>query len=148
MIDRAELNNEQATKTANCVNDAEFLFTLETVELDDQPRIELKHGQEHKDTSSLSTGQNCTTILPILLMEIDRTLIVDQPEDNLDNRFIFQIVVESIRHVKTKRQLILVMHNPNIPVLGEADHAVVLGSDGTKGRVTKEGNVINAKPRW
>lgn len=145
LIDRAELNSEQATKTANCLNDPEFLFTLETVELDDQPLIELKDGQEYKDTSSLSTGQKCTTILPILLMESDSTLIVDQPEDNLDNRFIFQTVVESIRHVKTKRQLILVTHNPNIPVLGEADHVVVLESDGAKGRVTKEGNVDQCK---
>ena len=145
LIDRAELNSEQATKTANCLNDPEFLFTLETVELDDQPLIELKDGQEYKDTSSLSTGQKCTTILPILLMESDSTLIVDQPEDNLDNRFIFQTVVESIRHVKAKRQLILVTHNPNIPVLGEADHVVVLESDGAKGRVTKEGNVDQCK---
>lgn len=145
LIDRAELNSEQATKTANYLSDPEFLFTLETVELDDQPLIELKDGQEYKDTSSLSTGQKCTTILPILLMESDGTLIVDQPEDNLDNRFIFQTVVEGIRQVKAQRQLILVTHNPNIPVLGEADHVVVLESDGATGRVTTEGNVDQCK---
>jgi DNA repair ATPase RecN len=145
LIDRAELNSEQATKTASTLLDPEFLFTLETVELDDQPLIELKDGQEYKDTTSLSTGQKCTTILPILLMESDSTLIVDQPEDNLDNRFIFQTVVESLRHVKAKRQLILVTHNPNIPVLGEADHVVVLESDGARGRVTREGNVDQCK---
>lgn len=145
LIDRAELNADQSTKVATCLVDPEFLFTLETVELDDQPLIELKDGQEYKDTSSLSTGQKCTTILPILLLESDSTLIVDQPEDNLDNRFIFQTVVESIRHVKAKRQLVLVTHNPNIPVLGEADHVVVLESDGTRARVAKEGDVDDCK---
>ena len=144
-IDQSELNADQAAKVATTLLDPEFLFTLETVELDDQPLIELKDGEEYKDTSSLSTGQKCTTILPILLLESDGTLIVDQPEDNLDNRFIFQTIVESIRHVKKKRQLILVTHNPNIPVLGEADHVVVLESDGARARVTKEGNVDSCK---
>ncbi len=145
LIDRAELNADQAAKVVTCLLDPEFLFTLETVELDDQPLIELKDGDEYKDTSSLSTGQKCTTILPILLLESDSTLIVDQPEDNLDNRFIFQTVVESIRHVKSKRQLILVTHNPNIPVLGEADYVVVLESDGAHARVTREGDVDACK---
>jgi len=145
LIDRAELNADQAAKVATCLLDPEFLFTLETVELDDQPLIELKDGENYKDTSSLSTGQKCTTILPILLLESDSTLIVDQPEDNLDNRFIFQTVVENIRHVKAQRQLILVTHNPNIPVLGDADHVVVLESDGAQARVTKEGNVETCK---
>ncbi|MFV0442080.1 MAG: AAA family ATPase [Planctomycetaceae bacterium] len=145
LIDRAELSADQSAKVAAVLFDPEFLFTLETVELDDQPLIELKDGQEYKDTSSLSTGQKCTTILPILLLESDSTLIVDQPEDNLDNRFIFQTVVESIRHVKAKRQLVLVTHNPNIPVLGEADHVVVLESDGARARVSKEGNVDACK---
>ncbi len=145
LIDRSELNADQASKVATTLLDPEFLFTLETVELDDQPLIELKDGQEYKDTSSLSTGQKCTTILPILLLESDGTLIVDQPEDNLDNRFIFQTIVESIRHVKKNRQLILVTHNPNIPVLGEADHVVVLESDGARARVTRDGNVDSCK---
>lgn len=145
LIDRAELSADQSAKVAAALFDPEFLFTLEAVELDDQPLIELKDGEEYKDTSSLSTGQKCTTILPILLLESDSTLIVDQPEDNLDNRFIFQTVVESIRHVKKKRQLVLVTHNPNIPVLGEADHVVVLESDGARARVTKEGDVDACK---
>lgn len=145
LIDRAELSADQSAKVVAALFDPEFLFTLETVELDDQPLIELKDGEDYKDTSSLSTGQKCTTILPVLLLESDSTLIVDQPEDNLDNRFIFQTVVESIRHVKKKRQLVLVTHNPNIPVLGEADHVVVLESDGAKARVTREGDVDACK---
>jgi len=47
--------------------------------------------------------------------------------------------------VKAKRQLVLVTHNPNIPVLGEADHVVVLESDGPRARVVKEGDVDDCK---
>lgn len=145
LIDRAELNSDQSAKAASALNDPEFLFTLETVQLEDQPLIELKDGEEYKEASSLSTGQKCTAILPILLLESGGTLIVDQPEDNLDNRFIYQTVVESLRNVKAKRQLIFVTHNPNIPVLGDADHIVVLESDGARARVSKEGDVDACK---
>ena len=145
LVDRAELTSDQASKAMANMSDTEFLFELETVQLGDQPLIELKDGDDYKDTSSLSTGQKCTAILPILLLENENPLIIDQPEDNLDNRFIFQTVVESVARVKPKRQLILVTHNPNIPVLGDADHVVVLESDGARAKVTKSGNVDACK---
>ena len=145
LIDRAELSQDQAGKVAISLHDQEFLFSLEAVELGDQPRIELKDGAGYKDTSALSTGQKCTAILPILLLDSDNPLIIDQPEDNLDNRFIFQTVVESVRRVKQHRQLILITHNPNIPVLGDAEQVLVLESDGVRARVSREGNVDACK---
>ena len=89
----------------------------------------------------LSTGQKCTTILPILLIDSDSPLMIDQPEDNLDNRFVFETIVDSIRKVKAGRQLIFVTHNPNIPVLGEAERVFVMESDGLAGRLRSEGDV-------
>ena len=145
LIDRAELSHDQAGKVVAGLFDQEFLFGLEAVELGDQPLIELKDGEGYKDTSSLSTGQKCTTILPILLLDSDNPLIIDQPEDNLDNRFIFENVVKSLRRVKQQRQLILVTHNPNIPVLGDAEQIVVLDSDGARSRLIKEGSVDGCK---
>ncbi len=145
LIDRAELSNEQAGKVAVALADQEFLYGLEAIELGDQPLIELKDGEGYKDTSSLSTGQKCTTILPILLLDSDNPLIIDQPEDNLDNRFIFENVVKSLRRVKQQRQLILVTHNPNIPVLGDAEQVVVLDSDGARSRLIKAGSVDGCK---
>ena len=59
------------------------LYELETIELLDLPRIELKDGDTYKDSLSVSTGQKCTAILPILLLDSDTPLLVDQPEDNL-----------------------------------------------------------------
>jgi ABC-type bacteriocin/lantibiotic exporter with double-glycine peptidase domain len=127
------------------LSNAELLFQLETVELMDEPQLELKDGQEYKDSQALSTGQKCTAVLPILLLDRENPLLVDQPEDNLDNRFIFETVVDSIRKIKPRRQLIFVTHNPNIPVLGDAERVFVLDSNGTNAQKTNEGTVDQCK---
>jgi ABC-type lipoprotein export system ATPase subunit len=145
LVNKAELNPDQAAKTIAALVASGRLKEIETVELIDQPRIELKDGENYKDSQSLSTGQKCTTILPILLMESEKPLLVDQPEDNLDNRFISQTVVESLHKVKQRRQLVFVTHNPNIPVLGDAEKVFVLESDGTHAGLVKDGTVDECK---
>ena len=105
------------------------------------PRIELKDGEGYKDSAALSTGQKCTAVLPILLLDSDTPLLVDQPEDNLDNRFVCESVVDSIRKVKCARQLVFVTHNPNIPVLADAERVFVLESNGEHARTAVVGNV-------
>ncbi len=124
---------------------SQAVVRLETVEMEDLPRIELLDGKDYKDAGSLSTGQRCTTILPILLLESERPLLIDQPEDNLDNAFIFETIVKSIKAAKAHRQLIFVTHNPNIPVLGDADRVFVLTSDGRRGSVIQQGTVDDVK---
>jgi DNA repair ATPase RecN len=135
------LNDNQASKVISSLRDPSVLLQMETVELVDMPRIELEVGDGWKDSLSLSTGQKCTTILPILLMESENPLLVDQPEDNLDNRFIYDTVVDSIRRVKPRRQIILITHNPNIPVLGDANGVFVLTSDGNRASLLNSGGV-------
>ena len=73
----------------------------------------------------LSTGQKATAVLLLLLLESDAPLIVDQPEDDLDNRFITEGVVPRMREEKRRRQFIFSTHNANIPVLGDAE--LILG---------------------
>ncbi|MCC5828562.1 MAG: AAA family ATPase [Phycisphaeraceae bacterium] len=141
LVQRAGLKADQARKVADALKTTEALFTLETVELADRPRIELKDGESYKDSAALSTGQKCTTILPILLLDSDTPLLVDQPEDNLDNRFVCESVIKGIRQVKAARQLVFVTHNPNIPVLADAERVFVLESDGAHARKTDEGDV-------
>ncbi len=141
----AGLNTSQASKTIMALGIPEVLLGLETVELTDLPRIELQDGDEWKESLSLSTGQKCTTILPILLLDSDSPLLVDQPEDNLDNKFIFHTVVDSLRKVKTSRQVTLITHNPNIPVLGDAEGVFVLTSDGQQSRLLNSGGVDNCR---
>jgi len=80
-----------------------------------------------------------------LLLDSDNPLLVDQPEDNLDNRFIYDTVVDSIRRVHNRRQIILITHNPNIPVLGEASQVFVLTSNGQHARILNHGNVDDCK---
>lgn len=85
-------------------------FRLNTVPSDAQP---VWHTLEE-----LSAGQKATTVLLLLLLESDTPLIVDQPEDDVDNRFITEGIVPRIRKEKNKRQFIFSTHNTNIPVLG------------------------------
>lgn len=83
-----------------------------------------------QDLENLSTGQKATAVLLLLLLESDAPLIVDQPEDDLDNRFITDGIVPKIREEKERRQFIFATHNANIPVLGDAELVVTLKPDG------------------
>ncbi len=106
-----------------------------TAAAEDAVSMSLLDGAEYKSTEHLSTGQRCTVILPILLCHRDAVLVVDQPEDHLDNAFIVDTLIEAIKRSKSGGQLIFSTHNANIPVLGEADQVIVLGSDGKRGFV-------------
>jgi len=145
LSEQLEIDRERANKIIAQLLNSRDLFTIEAVELYDRPVIELKDGASYKSAESLSTGQKCTTILPILLLESVKPLIIDQPEDNLDNAFVYDTVVKSIRSSKQTRQLIFVTHNPNIPVLGDAEKVIVLHSDGQQGQVVAEGDVDTVK---
>ena len=144
IIDAVGINRNQAHALVSAFTE-DSLYELEAVELADRVRIELKDGDVYKPTSELSTGQKCNAILPILLLKSNRTLIIDQPEDNLDNAYVHGFVVESVKEVKRNRQLVFVTHNPNIPVLGDAERILVLESDGMHGRCRNAGGVGRCK---
>ncbi len=78
----------------------------------------------------LSTGQKATAVLLLLLLESEAPLVVDQPEDDLDNRFITEGVVPRMREEKQRRQFVFSTHNANIPVLGDAELIVGLSASG------------------
>ena len=79
------------------------------------------------DFKMASPGQQASALLELLLKQSAGTLIVDQPEDDLDNRVITRIV-ELLRHSKSNRQLIFSIHNSNIVVNGDADKVIALRS--------------------
>jgi ABC-type lipoprotein export system ATPase subunit len=141
LVDEAELSHDQARKVLDALGGSETLSQLECVDLGDTPAIELNDNGEYKPSPALSTGQKCTAVLPILLLDSANPLLIDQPEDNLDNRFIFEHVVGSLCAAKASRQLVFVTHNPNIPVLGDAERVFVLDSDGTRAFVARTGGV-------
>ena len=83
-----------------------------------------------QELDELSTGQKATAVLLLLLLDSDAPLIVDQPEDDLDNRFITEGIVPRMRDEKRRRQFIFSTHNANIPVLGDAELIVGLTPSG------------------
>ena len=141
LVRELDIDVDRATRLIIQLKDKPDIFAIETVELRDRPVLELKDGEDYKDSASLSTGQKCTTILPILLVESERPLLIDQPEDNLDNAFVFETIVQSIKGACLNRQLIFVTHNPNIPVLGDAARVFALRSTGRVASVANAGTV-------
>ncbi|MGE3805046.1 MAG: hypothetical protein AB7K24_10280 [Gemmataceae bacterium] len=135
LMEKAGINRDQASKVMAALMDADRLLELEVAEMIDEPIIQLKDGDDYKDLANLSKGQKCTAIMPFLLLENDNPLIVDQPEDQLDNRFICETIVTAILASKKRRQLIFVSHVANIPVLGDAKQIYVLESNGESARI-------------
>jgi ABC-type cobalamin/Fe3+-siderophores transport system ATPase subunit len=145
LAEEVSLNVEQAQKVICKLQEEGRAFDLETIELGDVPRVELLDGV-YKESTELSPGQRCTAVLPILLLlESDRPLVIDQPEDEVDGDTLVNAIVRGIREVKGARQLILVTHDPNIVVLGDAERVFVLESTGTRGRIDAVGTVDEVK---
>jgi energy-coupling factor transporter ATP-binding protein EcfA2 len=93
----------------------------------------------------LSTGQRCTTVLPIVFAISNNPLIIDQPEDNLDNKYISDTIHKIIKQQKQDRQLIFITHNANIPVLSESEENIFLRYNDKKSSITDQGTVENVK---
>jgi hypothetical protein len=129
---------ERAQRVAHHLRDIGTEGVL-TAPLGDTVQLALLDGGNYKPAEELSVGQRCTVVLPIVLSHTERVLIVDQPEDNLDNSFVAETLVKALRNRPTTSQLIFATHNPNIPVLGEADQVVFLTSDGKRGDVSHVG---------
>ena len=109
--------------------------------IEDSVSLSLLDGKEFKDSTELSIGQRCTVVLPILLSRHRDVLIVDQPEDHLDNAFVTNTLVPGLLRRKSDEQLIFSSHNANIPVLGNADNVILMDSDGRRGFVRHSGEI-------
>lgn len=137
--------SERSRKILDAFRETIDPLALEVIAIEDRVGIELDVSSagkaNFKDASDLSRGQKCTALLPILLARRDTPLIIDQPEDNLDNHFIFETVVNAVQRLKKRRQMIFITHNANIPVLAEADLVLVMNSDGRIGAVERSGTV-------
>lgn len=121
------------------------LMQLEELDLPSTTKIELNVAAsggtaKWQALDSLSTGQKATAVLLLLLLDSDAPLVVDQPEDDLDNRFITESIVPRMRDGKRRRQFLFSTHNANIPVLGDAELILGLSATGEAG----EGNATIA----
>lgn len=102
------------------------------VSVDDEPR-------QYRSLGDLSRGQKATALLLLLLSASSAPLVIDQPEDDLDNRFIYTGVVQHLRALKGRRQLIVSTHNANVPVLGDSELLVALESKQGHGMPFQDG---------
>lgn len=98
----------------------DFLFTLDYLE----PTYKLKLND--KNIEALSPGERGALLL-IFYLALDRNdipLVIDQPEENLDNQSVFTLLAQFIKSAKQKRQVIIVTHNPNLAVVCDADQII------------------------
>lgn len=120
------------------------LRELEEIDLPERMELLLnvsRDGETYREVRKLSTGQQCTAILHLLLLDNPDPLIIDQPEDNLDNAFIADHIVSELRASKTKRQFIFATHNANIPVFGDAEWIGVLHEEEGRARLQASGSI-------
>lgn len=118
--------------TSLCID---HVLALDEIVLNDIPELLLNDRPSDPESvprplRDLSPGQRCSAILPLLLLSGDSPLVIDQPEENLDNRLIRQVIVNILASMKLRRQVIIATHNPNLPVLGDAEQCVVLQATG------------------
>jgi chromosome segregation protein len=117
------------------------LYELELLAPEDDVQVFLKVNDRKLPLERLSDGQKATAMLLLLLVQAERLLLVDQPEDDLDNRFIYEDIVRILREQKGERQLLAATHNPNIPVLGNAELIVALEATESQAIVTAQGAI-------
>lgn len=94
---------------------------------EDRVKLSIVDGERQIEVEQGSAGQRTAAVLALILSLDDKPLIIDQPEDDLDTKRISDLVVKGIRRLKLKQQVIVVTHNPNIPVNGASEQVVHLG---------------------
>ena len=106
------------------LNKPEFADYIQCWFPSDDIRIKYNRSNDDKDWIDIgqgSQGQRSAALLAFLLAFGNEPLILDQPEDDLDNHLIYELIVRQILENKLRRQLIIVTHNPNIVVNGDAE---------------------------
>lgn len=132
-------------------------FMLERVAIHDLPSLQVTKKVTapdgsfkfiHRDFSKLSLGQQQSVLLALMLSSnSNKPLIIDQPEDNLDGEFIYSTLVPVLRLAKERRQVIIVTHNPNVAVLGDAELIIVMKGANDKGIITARGSIDHQETR-
>lgn len=147
-VDRAgtkeTITIQSQLKSAKRMDDLyDFIFGLRYLE----PRYALKLGE--KDISQLSPGEKGALLLVfyLLLDPEEIPIIIDQPEQNLDNESVVKLLVDCIRQARARRQVVIVTHNPNLAVVCDADQVICCHLDKAHGnKVTYDSGAIEDNP--
>jgi ABC-type lipoprotein export system ATPase subunit len=134
-VDRREGSNgsevqpgDQLRKGNELKDVYDFIFGLSYL----QPRYSLTYGGQ--EIGRLSPGERGLLLLVFYLLvdKDDIPLVIDQPEENLDNQTIYKILVTCIKAAKQRRQVIMVTHNPNLAVVCDAEQIIYASCDKSK----------------
>ena len=119
------------------IDEIELLIPEDEIEV----KYKITDNGKWKPLSTASAGQKTTAILTFILSYGKTPLILDQPEDDLDNRLVYDLIVDRLKKAKEDRQLIVVTHNANIPVNGDAEYIISMDTESEKLKVLDEGTV-------
>lgn len=134
-----ELGEESWRKVDKLFWDAKFIDFLRVVD-DDDVELSMQVGRAgFVPIQNLSAGQRCTAVFPLLLRNARGPLVIDQPEDNLDNRYIADVIAPDLLKKKRQQQFIATSHNANLVVLTDADLILHADSDGRSGKMVNRG---------
>lgn len=104
-------------------------------------RYSLKNGESFKPVEQGSPGQKTAALLAFILSYGNEPLVLDQPEDDLDNHLIYDLIVTQLREIKQKRQVLVVTHNANIVVNGDAENVIALDIRSGQTRIVTQGGL-------
>ncbi len=146
-IQAASHGDASATRTQWFQNHVEKLRPEQIDRLDlwwpeDGLRVEYRRGGTERfvPIAQGSPGQKSAAILAFVLSYGEEPILLDQPEDDLDNHLIYDLIVRQIRQSKRQRQIIVATHNPNIVVNGDAEMVIAMDHSGGQCVVVDEGS--------
>lgn len=108
----------------------------------DRPEILYDIGNgDFQPLSSISVGQKCTAMLLMALSDGKMPIIIDQPEDSLDIRSVWDDMCSKLRAGKERRQFVFTTHNSSLAVASDTDCYLILESDASQGRIVRVGSL-------
>ena len=118
---------------------------------EDRPIIRYNIGDyknpKYEPLDKISTGQKCTAMIILALSDSKMPIVIDQPEDSLDIKSIWQDMCQKIRGGKQKRQFLFTTHNSSIAVASDTDEFLIMSGTASKGEIVFAGTVDNEKIR-
>ena len=109
--------------------------------------LKITFGPKNQPIEQGSPGQKTATLLAFILSYGNEPLLLDQPEDDLDNELIYDVIVQQLRETKSRRQVIVVTHNANIVVNGDAEMVFPLEMAGGETHVRRAASIQDRQVR-
>ena len=117
----------------------ERVYELETVDMPHVPVVTFMHGTTPKASETLSSGQRKEAFFALMLVDRSRVLVIDQPEDDVANKYLAGPLCAMFAEVQDEMQFLFVTHDGNIPILGKARQVIHFASDGRRAWVESQG---------